>query len=70
VAAVPLAYGVARPISVLFGQLIVQTNLDFVFAWWAVGVWLWAILLIGVLASLLPAFSATRISVRQSLAYG
>ena len=35
----------------------------------AVFAWLAAVLLISVLASILPALSATRISVRESLAY-
>jgi ABC-type lipoprotein release transport system permease subunit len=44
-------------------------TLDFRFAWSAVGVWLVLILVISAVASILPARGATRISVRDSLAY-
>jgi putative ABC transport system permease protein len=44
-------------------------TLDYRYAWSAVEIWLGVILVISVLASILPARSATRISVRDSLAY-
>ena len=68
--AVPLSFVLARPLASLLGQVIFETDLDFAFAYTAVFAWLIAILVISVLASLAPAYSATRISVRQSLAYG
>lgn len=68
--AVPLAYVIARPISALLGQTIFQTNLDFAFNTTAVFIWLLAVLSIAFLASLIPAHAATRVSVRESLAYG
>ena len=67
--AVPLAYVVARPISALLGQTIFQTSLDFAFNTTAVLIWLLAVLAIAFLASLIPAHAASRISVRESLAY-
>lgn len=68
--AVPLSFALARPMASLLGQVIFETDLDFAFAYTAVFAWLVAILVISTLASLAPAYSATRISVRQSLAYG
>lgn len=68
--AVPLSFTLARPMASLLGQVIFETDLDFAFAYTAVFAWLIAILVISTLASLAPAYSATRISVRQSLAYG
>jgi putative ABC transport system permease protein len=67
--AVPLAYVVARPLSALLGQTIFQTSLDFAFNTTAVFIWLLAVLAIAFLASLIPAHAASRISVRESLAY-
>jgi len=44
-------------------------TLDYRYNWFAVGVWLGVILVISAMASVLPARGATRISVRDSLAY-
>ena len=68
--AMPLAFVVARPLSAALGQVILNTNLDFAFNYAAVAIWLVAIVAIATAASLFPAYSATRISVRDSLAYG
>jgi len=46
-----------------------STNLTYSYNYAAVGMWLVVILIISTLASILPARSATRISVRTSLAY-
>ncbi|MCB9422962.1 MAG: ABC transporter permease [Ardenticatenaceae bacterium] len=67
--AVPLGFVVARPMSRILGQTILQVDLDFAFNGTAVLIWLIAILSISVLASLVPAHNAARISVRESLAY-
>jgi putative ABC transport system permease protein len=68
--AVPLSFIIARPVSALLGQTILDVDLDFAYNYPAVFIWLAAILAIAVLASLLPAHAAVRVSVRQSLAYG
>ncbi|MBP6472355.1 MAG: ABC transporter permease [Chloroflexi bacterium] len=68
--AVPLAFLAARPMANLLGQTILKIDLDFAFSYSGVVIWLVAILSIAFLASLIPAHAATRISVRQSLAYG
>ena len=44
-------------------------TLDYQYNWSAVMVWLGTVLVISILASVLPARNATRISVRDSLAY-
>lgn len=46
-----------------------SANLDYQYNWAAVFMWLGIVLVIAVLASILPARGATRISVRDSLAY-
>ncbi len=69
VAAVPLALIVARPMANVLGQAILKIDLDFAFSTLGVGIWLVAIFSIAFLASLIPAHAATRISVRESLAY-
>ena len=67
--AVPLAFLIARPVANLMGQTILQIDLDFQFSTGGVFIWLAAIMAIAFLASLIPAHAATRISVRESLAY-
>ncbi len=68
--AVPLALIIARPLSGALGRVMLETELDFAFDYTAVLIWLVAILFISVSASIMPARNATRISVRESLAYG
>ena len=59
----------SRPMSNLLGDTIFKLPLDYRYNWQAVGIWLAVILVLSVLASIAPARSATRISVRDSLAY-
>ncbi|MCA9952640.1 MAG: ABC transporter permease [Anaerolineales bacterium] len=66
---VPLAYVIARPVASALGQTIFNVDLDFAFNYTAVLIWLVAILSISFLASIIPAHSAARVSVRESLAY-
>jgi ABC-type lipoprotein release transport system permease subunit len=51
------------------GLAMFGATLDYRYAWSAVAVWLVLILVISAVASILPARGATRISVRDSLAY-
>jgi putative ABC transport system permease protein len=67
--AAPLAYLLAQPLARLLGQTMISVNLDYTFNFPAVAIWFGSVLMISALASILPAYSATRISVRQSLAY-
>jgi putative ABC transport system permease protein len=67
--AVPLSLVLGQAASNAMGQVMFQTDLSYQYDLAAVGIWLAIILIISALASILPARSATRVSVRQSLAY-
>jgi putative ABC transport system permease protein len=69
VVAVPLSILVSPGAASAMGQLMFGATLDYQYNWTAVFVWLVTILVISILASILPARGATRISVRDSLAY-
>jgi putative ABC transport system permease protein len=64
-----LSFGLFRPLANGLGQAMFGANLDYRYNLGAVVVWLVIILVISALASILPARSAARISVRESLAY-
>jgi putative ABC transport system permease protein len=66
---VALAYPIGRLLSDMVGNAFLQNPLVYVFAWSGAMVWLVAVLGIAALASLLPAWNAARLSVRQTLAY-
>jgi putative ABC transport system permease protein len=66
---IPLSFGLGKPMSNALGEVLFETTLDYQYNVEAVWWWLGIILLISILASLLPARSATQISVRESLAY-
>jgi putative ABC transport system permease protein len=68
-AAVPVSLLASPVISSELGRSMFGATLDFRYNWAAVGIWLGVVLVIAALASLLPARGATRISVRDSLAY-
>jgi putative ABC transport system permease protein len=67
--AVPISYFVGGAVANALGQAMFSANLDYEYNLTAVLVWLGVILVISTLASILPARSATQISVRDSLAY-
>jgi putative ABC transport system permease protein len=67
--AAPLSYMLFRPLADALGQAMFEANLESQYNFTAVIVWLGVILLISILASILPARNASRISVRESLAY-
>jgi putative ABC transport system permease protein len=72
-----LSWVLAVPISLISSPLLARAlgvamfgaSLDYQYNWGAVGIWLVFILVISAVASTVPASSATRISVRDSLAY-
>jgi putative ABC transport system permease protein len=70
VAAVPISFMIGQPIARQLGQVMLEMDLDYAYSYGGVFVWLGIILIISILASILPARSATQISVRESLAYG
>ncbi|GAB4416821.1 MAG: FtsX-like permease family protein [Anaerolineae bacterium] len=67
--AVPLSYLIGYPVAQQLGQTMLDIDLDYSYNYSAVFVWLGVILVIAALAAVVPARSATRISVRESLAY-
>jgi putative ABC transport system permease protein len=70
IVAVPLAYLLAQPLARALGQTMLGVDLDYAFNYPMIIIWLLAILVSAVIASILPSRSATRVSVRESLAYG
>jgi len=68
-----LAVPLSLPLSLLFdamlGQAFFYQPLDFVFSSLGVIVWLAIVVIVSVVASLLPAYRATKMSVRETLAY-
>jgi len=66
---VPLSFLIGDSLAKLLGQAMFDANLDYQYDYTAVLIWLVIILVISTLASILPARSATQISVRDSLAY-
>jgi putative ABC transport system permease protein len=69
VVVVPISFVLGQPMANALGMTLFDASLDYQFNNGAVLIWLGIILIISTLASLLPARSATLISVRDSLAY-
>ena len=69
IVAVPLSYALAGYLAQLLGQAMFDANLDYQYNSAAVILWLVVILIISTAASILPARSATTISVADSLTY-
>jgi putative ABC transport system permease protein len=68
-AGVILALPVAALLSYQVGVLFLQSPLAFTFSFWGVGIWLALSTFLSVLASLMPARNAARLSVRDVLSY-
>jgi putative ABC transport system permease protein len=66
---VPISFVLGRPLANAFGLVLFDATLDYQYNFSAVLIWLGMVLVISILASVLPARSATQISVRDSLAY-
>jgi putative ABC transport system permease protein len=67
--AVPISILVSPTVADAMGHAMFGATLDYQYNWPAVLIWLGIVVVISVLASILPARGATRISVRDSLAY-
>jgi putative ABC transport system permease protein len=67
--ALPISLLFSKPLAATLGHVMFGATLDYQYNWPAVGIWLGVVLVIAILASILPARSAARISVRDSLAY-
>jgi putative ABC transport system permease protein len=67
--AVPISYPGARFLSAALGDSLIRIPLEFTYSVDGVGFWLLVVIVLSALASLWPALQATRVSVRESLAY-
>jgi len=67
--AVPLALFVTPTMSNMLGMTMFEAQLDYRFNYPAMLIWLGVVLAISVAASLIPAYNAAGINVRQSLSY-
>ena len=69
VIAIPLSFMVSPIAASQLGHLMFGATLDYQYNWLAVGTWLGIVVMVSILSSIMPARGATRISVRDSLAY-
>lgn len=67
--AAPLSPLAGRLLSDAFGQAFLHVPLTFAYAWPALGLWLVLVLLVAAASSLVPAWNASRLTVREVLAY-
>jgi putative ABC transport system permease protein len=67
--AVPLSVPLSLLFDAMLGQAFFYQPLDFVFSLLGVIGWLAIVVIVSVIASLLPAYRATKMSVRETLAY-
>jgi putative ABC transport system permease protein len=67
--AVPISFVLGQYMARAMGQAMFNASLDYAYNYAAMLNWLVIILIISTLASILPARNATRVSVRESLAY-
>ena len=69
VLAVPLSYPGARVLSDALGMVIANSALEFEYSFSSVDIWLVIVAVLSALASVGPTWQATRVSVREALAY-
>jgi putative ABC transport system permease protein len=67
--AIPVALLASPLLAEALGKTLFGAKLDYQFNWMAVALWLVMVMMIAAVASIMPANSASRISVRDSLAY-
>jgi putative ABC transport system permease protein len=67
--AAPLSPLAGLALSNAFGQAFLHVPLVYEFSWPALGLWLLLVLAVAAVSSLLPAWNASRLTVRQVLAY-
>jgi len=67
--AIPLSVPISLGFDTMLGQAFFDEPLDFVFSPIGLIVWLAIVVIVSVIASLLPAYRATKMSVRETLAY-
>jgi putative ABC transport system permease protein len=66
---VALAWPISRLLADAVGQSFLRRSLDFEFSLLGVGLWLAVVLIVATAASLFPAWRASRLTVREVLAY-
>ena len=64
-----LALPLGRVVSQALGQSIFRTELSYTFSTLGAVVWLITVIVIAALASFLPAWNASRLTIREVLAY-
>ncbi len=69
VLAVPLSVPFSLMFNAMLGQILIKAPLMFVFSPYAVITWLGVVVAIATISSLLPAYRAVRMSIRETLAY-
>jgi putative ABC transport system permease protein len=69
IVAVPISFFLGRSMAITLGQVMFSASLDYRYNYSAVLIWLIVVLIISIVASILPARNATRVSVQASLAY-
>lgn len=52
-----------------FGMIFLRTPLDLIISYTGIGIWLFTVIAITAVASLIPAYNATRLPVHEILAY-
>jgi putative ABC transport system permease protein len=67
--AVPLSIPMSLVFDAMLGQAFFNQPLDFIFSPFGIIGWLVIVVVVSVVASLLPAYRATKMSVRETLAY-
>jgi putative ABC transport system permease protein len=64
-----LAYPISKLLSDAVGQQFLSTPLDYTFSLSGALIWLGVVICLSALASFLPAWNASRLTVREVLAY-
>ncbi len=67
--AIPVSLLASPALAAAMGKAMFGATLDYQYNWTAVGVWFVVMMVIATVASIMPASGATKISVRDSLAY-
>jgi putative ABC transport system permease protein len=64
-----VAVPIGRALSDAVGRTFMESPLDFTYPWNAVLLWFVLVIALATVSSALPAWNATRVSVREVLAY-
>jgi putative ABC transport system permease protein len=67
--AIPLSLPISLIFNIMLGGILFQAPISFIFSPVGLGIWLAMVMGIAFIASLLPAYRAMRMSVRETLAY-